>query len=125
MGTNELAIVNRSGGLIDANVSVNGAGLALSVDPSAAGNLVNLGLMRASNGGTLLLTGNGGGVFTNTGGVIDAENGSQVQLRDGATVTEADLRDFVFTTPPRFYTRGNPDFFAGTAVEDAVAAELR
>jgi len=29
----------------------------------------------------------------------------------------------VFTNPVRFYTRGNPDFFAGTVVEAAVAAE--
>ena len=38
--------------------------------------------------------------------------------------TDADLRDFVFTNPVRFYTRGNPDFFAGTAVEGAVAGVL-
>jgi predicted TIM-barrel fold metal-dependent hydrolase len=38
--------------------------------------------------------------------------------------TDTDLRDFVFTNPVRFYTRGNPDFFAGTAVEAAVSAEL-
>ena len=31
--------------------------------------------------------------------------------------SDADLRDFVFTNPVRFYTRGNPQFFAGTAVE--------
>lgn len=35
--------------------------------------------------------------------------------------TDADLRDFVFTNPVRFYTRGNADFFAGTLVADAVA----
>jgi len=39
--------------------------------------------------------------------------------------SEADLRDFVFTNPVRFYTRGNPQFFAGTTVEAAVAAELQ
>ena len=33
--------------------------------------------------------------------------------------TDTDLRDFVFTNPVRFYTRGNPQFFAGTAVEAA------
>jgi hypothetical protein len=49
LGTNELAIVVRSGGLIDANVF----NLALVVDPGAAGGLMNLGLMRASAGGIL------------------------------------------------------------------------
>ena len=41
-------------------------------------------------------------------------------LRDGrarACSPTADLRDFVFTNPVRFYTRGNPEFFDGTAVE--------
>ena len=80
LGTNELAIVNRSGGLIDANVSVNGNGLALVVDPSASGNLTNSGVMRASNGGILYLSGNGSGAFNNSGGVIEALTGSQVQL---------------------------------------------
>ncbi len=39
--------------------------------------------------------------------------------------TDADLRDFVYTTPVRFYTRGNPDFFAGTVVEGAVADSVQ
>ena len=36
-------------------------------------------------------------------------------------MTEDDFRDFVFTNPPRFVTRTNPDYFKGTVVEDAVA----
>ena len=43
--------------------------------------------------------------------------------------TEDDFRDFVFTNPVRFYTHGNPQFFAGTAVEarraHRTAPELR
>jgi hypothetical protein len=81
-GTNELTIIIRSGGLIDANAS----GLALVVDPGA-GDLSNLGLMRASAGGFLRLTGNGGGIFDNTGGTILAAAGSEVQLTGGAFVT--------------------------------------
>jgi hypothetical protein len=34
-----------------------------------------------------------------------------------------EFREFVFENPVRFYTRLNPDFFAGTRVE-AAAAEL-
>ena len=86
LGVNQLTIVNRAGGLIDANV----LNLALEVDPGAAG-LMNLGLMRASNGGILFLTGNGGGTFDNSGGVIQALNGSQVQLGSGASVTGGTL----------------------------------
>ena len=53
LGTNELGIVNRSGGLINANV----AGLFLLVDPNAASGLTNTGIMQASDGGLLRLTG--------------------------------------------------------------------
>ena len=64
LGTNELGIVNRSGGLINANV----AGLFLLVDPNATSGLTNTGIMQASAGGLLRLTGNGGGDFNNSGG---------------------------------------------------------
>jgi predicted TIM-barrel fold metal-dependent hydrolase len=37
-------------------------------------------------------------------------------------ITEADFRDFVFTNPVEFFTRQNPSFFAGTAVETDVDA---
>jgi hypothetical protein len=81
IGADQIAIVNAATGLIDANVS----GLALVVDPGAAG-LTNNGLMRASNGGILLLTGNGAGIFTNNN-LVTALNGSEVQLTAGATIT--------------------------------------
>lgn len=44
-------------------------------------------------------------------------------VRDGI-VSEADFRAFVFENPARFWTAGNPDFFTGTRVEDAVRAAL-
>jgi predicted TIM-barrel fold metal-dependent hydrolase len=38
-------------------------------------------------------------------------------------ILDADeLREFVFVNPVRFYSSLNPDFFAGTAIEDAVGA---
>jgi hypothetical protein len=37
-------------------------------------------------------------------------------------LTEADFEAFMFTNPVRFVTAKNPDFFAGTAVEDAARA---
>jgi hypothetical protein len=37
-------------------------------------------------------------------------------------ITAADLRDFVFANPVRLWTSANPQFFKGTAVEDAAAA---
>jgi predicted TIM-barrel fold metal-dependent hydrolase len=45
---------------------------------------------------------------------------AQEGVREGL-VSEADFRDFVFTNPARFWTAGNPAFFAGTRVEDAVS----
>jgi hypothetical protein len=87
LGTNELAIVNRSGGLIHANVST----LQLFVDPRANGGLLNLGVMQASSGGILTLTGNGGGAFENSAGVIRALAGSEVRLQSGATINGGTL----------------------------------
>ncbi len=84
---NELAIVNRSGGLINANV----AGLFLLVDPNATSGLTNTGIMQASGGGLLRLTGNGGGDFNNNGGLIQALDGSEVQLTGGATINGGTL----------------------------------
>lgn len=39
-------------------------------------------------------------------------------------VTEQDFREFTFTNAARLHTRNNPNFFAGTVVEKAVADEL-
>jgi predicted TIM-barrel fold metal-dependent hydrolase len=42
------------------------------------------------------------------------------ELVDHGIITAADFRDFVFTNPASLYAETNPDFFKGTAVEDAV-----
>ena len=39
-------------------------------------------------------------------------------------VTEQDFREFTFSNAARLHTRNNPDFFAGTVVDKAVAEEL-
>ena len=82
LGMNEIGIINQAGGVIDANV----AGLALVVDPNSADGLVNHGLMRASNGGILLLTGSNGGGFTNNNLILATGAGSEVQLTSGASI---------------------------------------
>ncbi len=51
--------------------------------------------------------------------------GEVYEMVEHGLFTDADLRDFVFTNPVRFYTRGNPDFFAGTVVADTVATALQ
>jgi hypothetical protein len=43
------------------------------------------------------------------------------QVEEGR-LDAADLRDFVFANPVRLWTSTNPQFFKGTAVEDAAAA---
>jgi len=40
-------------------------------------------------------------------------------------VTDQDFREFTFTNAACLHTRTNPDFFKGTAVEAAVAEELK
>ena len=39
-------------------------------------------------------------------------------------MNEEDFADFVFRNPARLFANMNPDFFAGTAVEDDVAKML-
>ena len=34
-------------------------------------------------------------------------------------MSDEDFRDFMFTNPAEFFTKGNPDFFKGTVIEDA------
>ena len=59
LGNNEIGIINQAGGLIDASVP----GLFLLVDPNSNDGLTNTGVMQASGGGLLRLTGNGDGRF--------------------------------------------------------------
>jgi hypothetical protein len=40
-------------------------------------------------------------------------------------VTEQDFREFTFSNAANLHTRTNPDFFKGTAIEAAVAEELK
>jgi hypothetical protein len=40
-------------------------------------------------------------------------------------MAEEDFRDFVFTNPMTYQTRVNPDFFKGTAVEEAVSRAMK
>jgi hypothetical protein len=46
------------------------------------------------------------------------------ELVEDGIVSAADFRRFAFASPVALWSAGNPRFFAGTAVEDAVAAEL-
>jgi hypothetical protein len=86
IGFNRMSFVNEADGVVDANV----AGAALIIDPNA-GNMTNNGLMKASNGGELQLTGSGGGVFNNSAGAIRAEDGSQVRLTGIAAINGGTL----------------------------------
>ncbi|HEX8680387.1 MAG TPA: hypothetical protein VF683_10530, partial [Chthoniobacterales bacterium] len=88
VGANETTLNNLAGGIMQANVT----GRVLLLDPSAAG-LANQGLLRATNGSALQLSGSGGGAFTNTGsGSIQAQGmGSQVQLHTSAQVNGGTL----------------------------------
>jgi len=85
LGLDQIGIVNQAAALIDANVS----GLILDLDPGATDGLANQGTMEASNGGILLLDGNGGGTFTNSG-TIKATGGT---LQFSGTVTSSGTVD--------------------------------
>ena len=78
-------VVVNNGGTIDANVP----GRTLTIDPDnvIATTFTNTGTLRASNGGTLSLSGSGDGRFDNTGGVIEAASGSTVNRVASATIT--------------------------------------
>lgn len=66
-------------GLIVANQTA-----PLVIDPTdAAGDAINTGTLRATNGATLVL---GLGQYTNTGGTIEALNASTVDIHDGARI---------------------------------------
>jgi hypothetical protein len=44
------------------------------------------------------------------------------ELVEDQMITQEDFKEFVFTNPLRLLSGMNPDFFAGTAVQDAVSA---
>ncbi len=89
LGANSSSFTNQTGGVINANIS----GRALFLDPSNVANaFVNLGLLEATNGGLLQLSGNAGGAFTNTNGTILANGaGSEVQLLSSVSITGGTL----------------------------------
>ncbi|MCB1746825.1 MAG: hypothetical protein KDK06_06600 [Gammaproteobacteria bacterium] len=73
LGNNLLSLTLDANTVLDADL----AGRILFVDPAASGDVTNLGLMRASNGGTLEL---GDGQVFNAGGTIAADDASRVRL---------------------------------------------
>jgi hypothetical protein len=46
--------------------------------------------------------------------------GEAWEMVEHGHITERDFRDFMFTNPVNCFTRTNPSFFKGTAVESAV-----
>ena len=89
LGANSSSFTNETGGTINANVT----GRALFLDPSNVANaFVNQGLLEATNGGLLQLSGGAGGAFTNTNGMILADGaGSEVQLLNSVSITGGTL----------------------------------
>lgn len=85
IGFNNMAIVNNG------TISSDDASQTLFIDPRSSGGLVNNNIMRATGSSTLILSGNGGGIFTNTGTIsASGTNGisqAAVNLVDGATVS--------------------------------------
>lgn len=67
------------------NGTLTASGGSLTVDAGNTGGFDNNGLMQSIAGGTLVLSGAGGGTFVNTGATI-ANNGGRVNLIDGATI---------------------------------------
>jgi len=68
-------------------------------------------------------------IFSSDVGHFDVVDMTEVleeahEMVEHGLITEQDLREFVFTNPARLHTAVNPDFFAGTVVEGAVAKEL-
>ncbi len=87
LGVNSTQFLNQAAGIINANIN----GQVLAIDPSAAG-FVNQGLLEATNGAILQLTGNAGGAFINTGATILADGtGSEVQLVNSVSLTGGTL----------------------------------
>ncbi len=72
-----------------ATISANVSGSALLIDPpnlGATAGLVNTGLMQATGGGILVLTGSNSGFFDNSAGTILAAANSEVQLTTAVSI---------------------------------------
>ncbi len=87
LGANQSTFINQAGGTINSNVS----GQTLVIDPGNAANaFVNNGVLEATNGGVLQLTGGGGGAFSNSGTIQSSTGGV---LRFDGTITSSGLVD--------------------------------
>ncbi len=88
IGANVMTILNQAGGVIDANVT----GQALFIDPvNSPTGFVNNGLVEATNGGLLQLSGNGNGTFLNNTTILADGLGSEIQLLQNVTITGGTL----------------------------------
>ncbi|MCB1095365.1 MAG: hypothetical protein KDN22_07265, partial [Verrucomicrobiae bacterium] len=92
IGFNQAAVTNSAQGTIHADI----AGGTLFIDPNAVLGFVNDGALRASGGGTLDLSGFGGGQFTfGESSVVEALDGGSITHRNGALLTN--LKDGTLT----------------------------
>ena len=83
LGNNNQRFTNGPAGVVQADVT----GVRLLIDPIAeADGFVNNGILRATSGGLLQLTGQFGGGITNNG-TISAQTGSAVQLFGGIGIS--------------------------------------
>jgi hypothetical protein len=83
LGDNAIAIDNRAGGLIASRTGFQSSTFVL--DPAPAGGFVNAGTLRAG-GGTLVLSGNGGGSFDSAAGSIQVLAGATLSTTAGAVL---------------------------------------
>ncbi|MCB1095366.1 MAG: hypothetical protein KDN22_07270, partial [Verrucomicrobiae bacterium] len=83
VGFGTLAVFNAK----NATIVADQTGAPLFIDPVAGmGSFDNRGLLNASGGGLLQLSGTGGGSFDNAGGIIRAGDGSEVQLLSNVAI---------------------------------------
>lgn len=75
LGDESLSLRVGAGGIVSANRSLE----VLEIDPGADNNVVNQGLMRSENGGTLRLKQT---AVNNAGGIIEAGSGSLVEFQE-------------------------------------------
>jgi hypothetical protein len=123
IGFNQAAITNSAQGAIHADIS----GGTLFIDPNAVLGFVNDGVLRASGGGTLDLSGSGGGQFTfSDSSVVEALDGGSITHRSGAFLTN--LEDGILTDGTyRVIDEGNGaslNLAGGNILTNAASIEL-
>ncbi|MBC8107832.1 MAG: S-layer family protein [Anaerolineae bacterium] len=100
LGNDTIAFIN--------NGTVTANGGSLTLDARLSGGFVNNGLLQALAGGTMVFSGNGGGIFTNTGATISAAAaGSRVNLMDGATIVGGTISTFGLNSSIFFVPTGH------------------